>query len=176
MYAGLFTWYDLYTTDGYIPEPNSISINTSKRALFNTTKHWSDDPEENWESLQTTLSICDEVTPHVSEWIRKLHSEGKIIWQDRACDGERAIMAAHNVDGHLTINEEMFLQNDGKKVSYLAHEWRHSRQNMGKVCKFVLSYIFFVKDRERILENDAYLYENKVYLAIFDVFVLQSRH
>ncbi len=171
--AGWITLYDVIRGDGEIPEPQIAPIWVAQKGVFNTTPRWSSDPEENWQALQPTIAICDEVVPHVGEWVRERYAAGKIQWRD---DPNSPTLARwHSVSKTLSIDRAFFDGDDGRKASWLSHEWRHSRQNKGKVSRCALSLILLFRQQTDIVENDAWLYERQVYLAIFETIFSHSK-
>ena len=65
------------------------------------------------------------------------------------------------------MHRELFCENDGTVAVTLCHEYRHSRQNLGKLCQYVLSFLFVRGGNLSIIENDAVVYEQEAYEAIF---------
>ena len=72
-----------------------------------------------------------------------------------------------NVRGRVVVNPQLFCENDGTIAVTLCHEYRHSRQNLGKFCQYVLSFLFVRGGDLSIIENDAVIYEQEAHDAIF---------
>ena len=69
--------------------------------------------------------------------------------------------------GRVVVNRELFCENDGTIAAILCHEYRHSRQNLGKFCQHVQSFLVVRGGDLSIIENDAVIYEQNVQNAIF---------
>ena len=69
--------------------------------------------------------------------------------------------------GRIVVKRELFCENDGTIATILCHEYRHSRQNLGKFCQYVLSFLFVREGDLSIIENDAVIYEQEARNAIF---------
>ena len=69
--------------------------------------------------------------------------------------------------GRIVVKRELFCENDGTIAAILCHEYRHSRQNLGKFGQYVLSFLFVREGDLSIIENDAVVYEQEAHNAIF---------
>jgi hypothetical protein len=114
-------------------------------------------------SLRPTLQILDIVCPESSHWFRKQYENGKIIWTTED-DGSYARYKP--LTGEVVVNAEMFVLKNGERACTIAHEFRHSRQNLSKYFKLTTAYLLTGKHNSDIIENDAYLYESQVRSAI----------
>ncbi len=65
------------------------------------------------------------------------------------------------------MNRELFCENDGTIAVILCHEYRHSRQNFGKLSQYVLSFLFAPGGDLSLIENDAVIYEQQAHNAVF---------
>jgi len=111
------------------------------------------------------LEILDKVCPEVSQWARETHANNKIEWINSS---QVNFYALYNVmNGRVRISKHFLLENDGKKASILAHEFRHSRQGSTKFFKATVSYLLGHDPNESVMELDAQLFEQQIYLAIF---------
>ena len=162
--------------DGYIPAPIYIGIGTRERDMIhsNTSVHIrrNSTDEEWWQSLKSTLVILDKVAPHVSDWVRKQKSEGRIVFESEL---NQTYARYDYIDNTLIINYFTMMETDGRKASILAHEWRHSRQNWCKWIKSLVSCIILSNKNENILETDAYLYEAEVSLAFYPCIIMPQQ-
>lgn len=151
--------------------PRIRSLNVRDRefimAHMNTTKGvYSNfkEEEECWDELQTTLLILDKVCPEVSEWVRDRYANGKIVWEK---ENSGTYAKYDYINKELTFNRISFMENDGIKASILAHEFRHSRQKFTKFYRSVVACMICREPRTILVENDAYLFEKRVVIAIF---------
>jgi hypothetical protein len=128
------------------------------------------DPEARWNGLSSALAILDRVNPVVAKWVREKHDAGLIAFgnQERKAHGSEDALAEYDVlRGRVIVNRHLFSENDGTIAVTLCHEYRHSRQNLGKFCQYVLSFLFVRGGNLSIIENDAVLYEREAHDAIF---------
>ena len=166
---GGLTVYDIIVGDD-VPSVSNIGHMSRERVMahYNTTQHLQGkkklDPEECWVAMQPSLQILDKVCPEASDWVRDRHQKGKIVWEA----GNNGYYAKYDyVDKVLTFNSVTFSDIDGLKATVLAHEFRHSRQNFTKFFKVVVACVIYREPHPDIIEDDAYLFEHKVLIAIF---------
>ncbi len=116
------------------------------------------------------MAILDQVNPTVAKWVRQKHDNGLLVFGDE-CQTKRelgdALAKYDNLRGRVVVNPQLFSENDGIIAVTLCHEYRHSRQNLGKVCQYVLSFLFVRGGDLSIIENDAVIYEQEAHNAIF---------
>jgi hypothetical protein len=123
-----------------------------------------------WNGLAPALAILDEVNPAVAGWVREKHRHGLLVFGGdcRAARDAGDALAKHEpFRGRLVISPVLFSENDGTVAVTLCHEYRHSRQNFGKLCQYVLSFLSVRGGDLSIIENDAVLYEREAHDAIF---------
>jgi hypothetical protein len=126
--------------------------------------------EARWNGLSPALAILDEVNPTVANWVREKHRRGLVVFGDQYPGKADPMVAFAKYDmfrGRLIVKREMFCENDGTIAVTLCHEYRHSRQNLGKFCQYVLSFLFVRGGDLSIIENDAVIYEQEAHHAIF---------
>ena len=126
--------------------------------------------EARWNGLSPALAILDRVNPVVAKWVREKHDAGLIAFGDheRKADGSEDALAEYDVlRDRVVVNRHLFSENDGTIAVTLCHEYRHSRQNLGKFCQYVLSFLLVRGGNLSIIENDAVLYEREAHDAIF---------
>jgi len=156
--VGGMSVYDIVEGDGRIPEPKMLGIRSEIRQKVhdNTTRFDKPQtPEVYWENLQPTLVILKEISPQAEKWVREKHKKGKIRY-----DASTSFYAKYDfISDELIIYSSMYQEEDGIKATFLAHEWRHSKQNWYKFAKLVLSYAITRELHTELVENDAYLYE-----------------
>lgn len=129
------------------------------------------DAETRWKGLSSALAILDSVNPAVATWVREKHEGGAVVFCDdyRAKGEPTAAQAKYDMfRGRLVVNRHLFCENDGTIAVILCHEYRHSRQNVGKVGKYALSCLFVSEGDLSIIENDAMIYEQEAHRAIFE--------
>jgi hypothetical protein len=116
------------------------------------------------------LALLDRVNPTVSKWVRQEYDRGLLIFGEgrRTKQDPGIALAKYDVlRGRLVVNPLLFGENDGTIAVTLCHEYRHSRQNLGKACQYVLSFLFVRGGDLSIIENDAVIYEQEAHNAIF---------
>ena len=126
--------------------------------------------EARWKGLSPALAILDKVNPAVAEWVREKHDNGLVVFGDEyptKGDPTAALAKYDLFRGRLIVNQKLFCENDGTIAVILCHEYRHSRQNLGKFCQYVLSFLFVREGDLSIIENDAVIYEQEAHNAIF---------
>jgi hypothetical protein len=124
-----------------------------------------------WQGLAPALAILDRVNPEVARWLRQKHRDGLVLFGEELLPGRAdPMMALAKYDmfrGRIVVMRELFCENDGTVAVILCHEYRHSRQNLGKFCQYVLSFLFVADGDSSIIENDALNYEHEAHNAIF---------
>jgi hypothetical protein len=122
-----------------------------------------------WEAIAPALAILDQVNPTVAAWVREKHDRGVIVFRDDPQTGEEMpSLAKYDMyRNRLVINRHLFTENDGTIAMVLCHEYRHSRQNFGKSCQYMLSFLFVKGGDPSFIENDAVIYEQLAHNNIF---------
>ena len=123
-----------------------------------------------WQGLSPALAILDKVNPVVAAWVREKHDNGLVLFGDeyrKKADATIALAKYDRFRGRIIVKRELYSENDGTIAAILCHEYRHSRQNPGKSCQYVLSFLFVRGGDLSIIENDAVLYEHEAQNAIF---------
>lgn len=164
---GSFSVYD-FTVGENVPEIRCLTIYDREAVMshVNTTRMFYSNfkEEECWDEIQPSLQILDKVCPEASEWVRDRYASGKIVWEEEFT----GTYARYDyIDKSLTFNRILFIENDGIKASILAHEFRHSRQSFTKFYRSVIAYMICQETKPDIVENDAYLFEKRIIIAIF---------
>ncbi len=164
---GGFSVYEFFIEDE-VPRIRTLTHRDREleMARSNTTRSLAFDfkEEECWDALQPTLQILDKVCPEVSKWVRDRHANGKIVWEKKMT---MTYARYDYINKKLIFNRISFYENDGVKASILAHEFRHSRQSFTKFYRSVVACMICREPKPNIVENDAYLFENKIIVAIF---------
>jgi hypothetical protein len=127
------------------------------------------DSESRWKGLAPALAILNQVNPTVATWVRQQHAAGRLEFEDcfPTAGSEDALARYDMLMRRLIVNRQLFSENDGTVAVTLCHEYRHSRQNVGKFCQYVLSFLLSRQGESSIVENDAVLYEQEAHRAIF---------
>jgi hypothetical protein len=123
-----------------------------------------------WRGLSPALAVLDLVNPTVAGWVREKHDRGLMVFcgsRPAKSDPGGALAKYEVLGGRLIISRELFSENDGMIAVTLCHEYRHSRQNLGKSCQYVLSFLVRRGGDASIIENDAVVYEQEAREAIF---------
>lgn len=157
---------DVYIGDSSLPEftiPKMTTVNFADQNLSgDLTGYKNHNHEDYWKGMQGALKILDEINPTISNWVRERNNSKKLNFVF-----SNGMFAKYDyLKGQLTITSLFFAANEGRKASYLAHEYRHSRQNYGKLARHILSFAYGGSGYQEIIENDAYLYEHEAYSAI----------
>ena len=124
-----------------------------------------DDPLRAWESLQPALQILDSVCPQASDWARDRYTSGNITWINRGQDD--AYAQYMHISKKLVIDSDLFSLRNGERACTIAHEFRHSRQNLSKPLKLSFSLLLTGRRNLSIIEDDAHYFEAQVREAIF---------
>jgi hypothetical protein len=125
-----------------------------------------------WKGLSPAMAILDRVNPTVAEWVRDKHENGLVVFDEECRIYSDPVPALAKYDafrGRLVMSRELFGESDGTIAVTLCHEYRHSRQNFGKVCQYVLSYLLVRGGDSSVIENDAMIYEQEACNAVFGV-------
>jgi hypothetical protein len=126
--------------------------------------------EVRWAGLKPAMAILDAVNPEVAGWVRRNHDEGRLVFSDGHKEGRYTseYLAKYDVlSNKLVVSGQIYAENDGTIAAVLCHEFRHSRQNLAKVARHLMSFMFHSGGDPAIIENDALLYEQEAYVAIF---------
>jgi hypothetical protein len=126
--------------------------------------------EARWRGLSPALAILNNVNPAVAKWVREKHDSGLLLFANECQTPADPTSASAKYDilrGRIVVRRDLFHENDGTIAAILCHEYRHSRQNLGKFCQYVLSFLFVREGDLSIIENDAALYEQEAHNAIF---------
>jgi hypothetical protein len=126
--------------------------------------------ERRWNGLAPALDILDRINPVVARWVREKHKNNLLVFCDeyRLKDEMTPALAKYDVfSGRLVINRPLFCEGNGMIAVILCHEYRHSRQNLGKYGQYILSFLFSREGDSSLVENDAMIYEQEAFVAIF---------
>ncbi len=163
--CGLLSLWGLHD-DGPMPEMSALSgldpyrISSARCVAEGTAA------DARWNGLSPAVAILDRVNPAVATWVREKHRSGLVVFRDKY-DPAVALAEYDRFGGRVVIYRELFCENDGTIAVTLCHEYRHSRQNLGKWCQYVLSFLLVPGGNLSIMENDALLYEQQAHNAIF---------
>jgi hypothetical protein len=166
---GLLSLWGLHG-DGKMPSMSPLSrldpyrISSVKCIADETTA------EARWNGLSPALAILDQVNPVVAKWVREKHDRGLMMFGDECRRRPDPLLALAKYDswrGRVVVSPQLFCENDGTIALTLCHEYRHSRQNIGKLCQYVVSFLFVRGGELSIIENDAVVYEQEAHNAIF---------
>jgi hypothetical protein len=152
--------------DGSMPGMAALSVLDPYRISSACCVDDKTDAKSRWLGLSSALAVLDKVNPAVATWVREKHDNGRLVF-GRRYDSNGALARYDVLRGRLTVYRELFCENDGTIAATLCHEYRHSRQNLGKSGQYVLSFLFMREGDSSIIENDAMLYEQEARNAIF---------
>lgn len=166
--------YDSVIGDGPMPKLNVIKRtapsvaakiyenNTASLAFREAT------PEQYWQALQPTLEILDAVAPEIGNWVRDRHQAGKILYAMPGNAPDDAIAGYQPMTRQLFLSNTFWRFSNGEKASTLAHEFRHSQQNIPKSIAVRMTQLItgdLLKYPSRI-EDEAYMYQLEFYRAV----------
>lgn len=180
MMSGL-TCYDCVIGDGNLPEFKPAESNTKAIAVRNLKLPdipLDESPHPRWRALQDTLAVLDDINPVVASWVRYHHANGSLIFitgEGKPLDSKspnsptnvQAVAKYDYLNHKLYISTVFYYEKNDRRAALLCHEYRHSRQNVGKFFRYMLSHAFTRGGSPDIIENDACLYENEALKAIY---------
>lgn len=167
--------YNTAVGDGRMPRLNALDTTSTvvqDKLNTNTTQHLvaqeSVDPETYWQAMQPAMEILEEVSPEIAAWVRQKQDTQKIVYGQPMIGGDGPIAAYHPVFNNLYICQPFWEMKDGDKAAVLAHEYRHSRQNLPKMFSDRIAQLLSLKINEYPchIEDEAYLYEKEFYQAL----------
>lgn len=145
-----------------------VSVKTKEAATLNTTPVVGETIEEVYEQLEPTLVILKEVCPEAEAWVRDRYRKCKFYV---SCGNYGYFAAYAPLYGILDLNVSMFNLSDGEKAVILAHEFRHSRQNILKMVVSGATLIFRsdmnMNEHYKFIEYEAEEFERKARRSIF---------
>lgn len=153
--------------DGQIPGISPLStldpyrISSAHCVLKETTS------EARWNGLAPALAILDKINPAIAKWMREKHDKGHIAFSDEYGSSGAALAKYDVLRCRVVIHRELFCENDGTIAVTFCHEYRHSRQNLGRFSQYLFSFLFVRGGDPSIIENDAMIYEQAAHNAIF---------
>ena len=162
---GGINFYDIVFSDN-VPEIHAM-YGDMKNAYNRTDAHLSKgdfNEHRGWVALQPALQILDDICPQASKWAREQHESGKLVWLNQSEDSYAKYSHIHR---NLMINVDLFTLTNGERACTIAHEFRHSRQNLSKSLKTSASLLLTGNRNEAIIEDDAYLFEGRVRESIY---------
>lgn len=167
--CGLLSLWGLHG-DGTMPSMPPL-CGLDPYCISSSNRIWDEtDADARWDGLSPALAILDQVNPTAAKWVREKRDNGLVVFSDQ-CRTERdpgtALVKYDVFCGRVVVDRELFCENDGTIAVTLCHEYRHSQQNLGKYCQYVLSYLFMRGGDLSIIENDAVIYEQQAHSAIF---------
>ncbi len=168
--------YNHVVGDGPLPMFSRVMVSHRDTLLKNTTAGLSPEalkklsPEQKWQALQPTLDILNSLSPEIADWVKTQHRQGNLSYGPPTLTlngtSTDSILASYTM-GSLKINTPFWQMPDGYKAATLVHEYRHSRQNWGKLLSVfgtkILTGDFSYPSR---IEDDAFLYEQEAIRAM----------
>lgn len=118
---------------------------------------------ELWEDLQKALELLDLTCPEASDWVRDQHNNGNIIYD---WEYDYTMARFDFLSRKLTLTSGFYQLREGEKATTLAHEYRHSIQNRTKFIKRIIFQLLTGKTHEYVVEDDADLFESRLYIAL----------
>jgi hypothetical protein len=164
---GSFSIYDMLFPEkipeiqslGFRPEQEWVNENLNKRDFFEPFNR-----SNNWDKMQHALKLLDITCPEVSEWVKDQYLEDNIVYVEDTKSYARFDFLSRK----LIITHWFFELKEGEKAVTLAHEYRHSIQNKTKFMKKVIFHILTGQPHENVVEDDAELFEYKVFVALHE--------
>ncbi|MBY0449534.1 MAG: hypothetical protein K2X01_02775 [Cyanobacteria bacterium] len=168
--------YNHVVGDGALPRFSAFMPYEKDTLLENTTAGLSPEAlkklsaEEKWQALQPTLKILNALSPDIADWVKTQHRQGNLSYGPPTLTlngNSKDLILASFTMGSLKINTPFWQMPDGYKAATLVHEYRHSRQNWGKLLSVfgtkLLTADFAYPSR---IEDDAFLYEQEAIRAM----------
>lgn len=138
--------YDYFVGDGSLPKIRSIKLENSIKI-----KDFSSCPIE----FRKKLS---ELSPEIGDWYDKLYREGKLKFNS---DYNENKIAVHDcLTGNVTLFRSFLEENSASQLITFVHEYRHSRQNYGRVFVTAFFRTFTSWETHDIIERQAEEYED----------------
>jgi len=117
---------------------------------------------QRWGELQKALPYLDRVCPEIADWTRKKWESGQLVFETANKGRYAYYMPAL---GMLGINLYAFELSDAELACTLAHEFRHSRQNVFPGIQVAVAALFGI-NRKDLVEREAYEFEDVIRRAI----------
>ena len=157
---GLINLYDILIGDEvpeirFVIKPNDAILRS--HSDVNLCRNF--DKDRAWIALQPALKLLRIVCPEASDWAEYQKKSNKIIWITQS-DGTNA--RYDQIQDRLMINSDMFALSNAEIACTIAHEFRHSRQNMSKSWKSACSLLLTGNRNVNIIEDDAYFFEARI--------------
>ena len=178
---GLGSVWNAVIGDGSLPRLSTLqhfSPMQVKLAQYNSTGNLpvSTIRSAYWEALSPSRSLLLSISPQLSQWLLDLHlrqhikvQEPEDIYQTYHVASSETLLAAYRYnEDTLYLGEAFWQLSDGQKVTVLAHEYRHSRQNFGKRMSVQLAQWMGLGQLQAYspLEDEARDYERQAAIAL----------
>lgn len=155
--------YSLTVGDGPLPTLHTIAATHKKQVQANTTANFFNNASEAsrkewWAALAPTREVLKGLSPEIHDWFVKMHEDKKLVFYSHNKDkgSKQDSLAYFDVFSRKMYLDTSFLvNNDGEKASIIIHEYRHSRQNAGKLLADFISL-------KRIATTNAEIVANKM--------------
>jgi hypothetical protein len=166
--------YNERVGDGPIPELRPVNAEEpdwSKQVRARETlhlQHQSVSDEARWQGLQPALAVLDKTLPEVSAWVRDRHQQNLLVFNGEGFGMDGAIAAYQPSTKTLFVNEYYWGMNTGNQAGVLAHEFRHSLQNLPKTMAVKVGQLItgdFLK-YPSLIEDEAFQYQSQYLKAI----------
>lgn len=143
----------------------------------NPTAGWSArsqvlNPTGYWAGLQSSLAILRAINPSIALWLEDMHAHQRIRYRllplQKHVFGGQTYLSADPNQQVLRIGNAFWELPDWEKAAFLAHEYRHFRQNRAKMLASILSQLLSGQFRTygSLLEDEAFLYQAEAYRAM----------
>jgi len=178
---GLGTVWNATIGDGSLPQLTALTHLSPKQAQLAQHSTTANLPittirSSYWEALSSSRSLLLSLSPQLAQWLLNLHLRQHIkiqdpddIHQTYHVSSETPLLAAYRFnEDTLYLGEAFWKLSDGQKVTVIAHEYRHSRQNFGKRLSVQLAQWMGLGQLQAIspLEDEARDYERQAANAL----------
>ncbi len=179
---GFCTIYDEAIGDGALPSFNTlkaISPAFAAQAIRNTTQTLQPDASEakHWQAMAPSRELLTALSPEIAAWLYKLRQQDRLAFHEpseslptvfHAASETQVIAAYRHLDGTLYLGQTFWRLSDGQKAAVLAHEYRHSRQNLPKRISRQLAQIAGGGGLhyQSLIEDEAFAYERQAQAAL----------
>ncbi len=165
----LLNCYEAYFPDteptidniGLSSESKIVDLNLSANCIGSVG--WGD--SRRLELLVSSVRLLDKVCPSASQWFTDQLNSGKVVFS-----GSDYEYYAHFdfVSRKLYITDNFYKLSEGHKAAIIAHEYRHSLQNLAKFIKRAIFIVISGEPHEGVVENEAYLFELRILKALHE--------
>ncbi len=186
---GAATVWDAKIGDGPLPTFNTLTSDVAEHRLLarmaqrNSTADWhpllahtAPHSADYWAALYPSRRLLNTLSPTITKWLDTLHREEHItlsepedIHATYQVSADTELLAAYRYsENTLYLGQGFWRLRDGEKAAILTHEYRHSRQNVGKRLSHQLAQLIGLGNlqQDSPMEAEALAYEQAAKMAM----------